>query len=272
MPRWIDYSMLAADLWMQYYPRCKPKNINTQTRIIAHRGERDGLEVKENTFAALDPLVTYNQTQPGVPVWGIECDVRWTKDLEPVILHDPDLVRVFGQQETLNQLSFKQLRQLQPSIPHLAELVERYRGQLHFMLEIKSEPYPNLDLQNQRLAAALEGLQPQQHFHLYSFDAELLDKLSITPPQAKILIAVFNRSTALQHVIHEDYAGLGAHYTVMNQTSIHKLQATNKKACIGMVDSRNALCRELRRGGDWLFSNHAIKIAQYLSAWTENHN
>ncbi|HBZ56506.1 MAG TPA: glycerophosphodiester phosphodiesterase, partial [Syntrophobacteraceae bacterium] len=49
-----------------------------QCRIVAHRGEYDGVAVLENTVPAFDAA-------RNAGVWGIELDVRWTRDLEPVV-------------------------------------------------------------------------------------------------------------------------------------------------------------------------------------------
>lgn len=264
----IDNLMRASDAAMRVLPRRKPAvSAVNAIKLISHRGIRSqlhaGEQALENTFAAMDPLVEYNSRQPAVKIWGIECDVRWTKDLEPVIFHDPDLKRVLNCSERLQNMTFKQLRSRFPQVPHVQELAERYGGQLHLMLEVKSEHYPDQAAQNARLLEALGDLIPQTDFHLYSFDTELLDAIDCVPAQAKIAIAMFNRSEALQHVLDHDYAGLGAHFTVMNADTIQTLNAADKHACVGMVDSRNSLYREINRGSDWLFSNDAIRIAQH---------
>lgn len=262
----IDTAMRLSDAWVCLWPQSKPSNLNPQTRIISHRGVRDNRNVLENTFAAMDPLVVYNATKPRVPVWGIECDVRWTADLEPVIFHDPDLRRVLNSPEKLCDLNFATLRSRFPQVPHLRELAQRYGGKLHLMLEVKSESYPDQSEQNERLLAALGNLQPQADYHLYSFDTALLDRIDNLPPAAKIAIALFNRTEVLRAVLEQGYAGLGAHYTVMNQATIDQLKRHEKHGCIGMVDSKNSLYRELKRGADWLFSNDAIRIARHCTA------
>ena len=58
-------------------------------KIVSHRGEYDNQMVFENTLAAFDQA-------KAAGVWGIECDLRWTRDLQPVVIHDSDLLRMFG--------------------------------------------------------------------------------------------------------------------------------------------------------------------------------
>jgi len=50
-------------------------------KIVSHRGEHDNKIVKENTLAAFDRVLHQG-------IWGIELDIRWTKDLQPVVIHD----------------------------------------------------------------------------------------------------------------------------------------------------------------------------------------
>ena len=78
-----------TDTIFSLIPQAKPsleKLSNCQ--LVSHRGERDDVTVFENTFAAFDPIVEHG-------IWGIELDVRWTKDLVPVVIHDTNGERVF---------------------------------------------------------------------------------------------------------------------------------------------------------------------------------
>ncbi|MFN2166628.1 MAG: glycerophosphodiester phosphodiesterase, partial [Anaerolineae bacterium] len=47
-------------------------------KIIAHRGQHDNRGVPENTLAAF-------KAARSCGVWGIELDIRWTRDLVPVV-------------------------------------------------------------------------------------------------------------------------------------------------------------------------------------------
>lgn len=56
-------------------------------RLIAHRGY--ARLYPENTLPALDAALKEG-------AWGVEFDVQMTRDLVPVVIHDPDLDRVTG--------------------------------------------------------------------------------------------------------------------------------------------------------------------------------
>ena len=82
-------------------------------RIVAHRGEHDNRLTFENTLAAFDAAVAAG-------VWGIEFDIRWTKDLQPVVIHDAGLQRVFGVPLTVAEATRAELRPRCPHVPFLA--------------------------------------------------------------------------------------------------------------------------------------------------------
>ena len=83
-------------------------------KIVSHRGEHDNRTVFENTIEAFD-----RACQRGI--WGIEFDVRWTRDLHPVVAHDPDLKRVFGLDLSIGKVTRSELKACCPAVPTLAE-------------------------------------------------------------------------------------------------------------------------------------------------------
>lgn len=100
-------------------------------RVVSHRGERDNRRVMDNTFAAVDPLADAG-------VWGVEFDLHWTLDDEPMVCHGADLRRVFGLDLVLAGIDYATLRTRCPQVPHLGDFVARYCRQLHLMMELKT--------------------------------------------------------------------------------------------------------------------------------------
>ena len=141
-------------------PQASPgREVLSNCKIISHRGEHDGKTVFENTLAAFD-----GAKHKGI--WGIECDLRWTKDLQAVIIHDPDLLRVFGLNMKVCDVNLAELKAACDLVPTLEEVIRRYGKQLHIMLEIKEEVYPDPALQNRVLAELFSVLLPREDFHI----------------------------------------------------------------------------------------------------------
>ena len=226
-------------------------------QIISHRGEHDNRRVFENTLAAFDAAVAQG-------VWGIEFDLRWTRDLEPVVVHDPDLRRVFGRNLRAGDVTLPCLRKECPQVPTLAEVVGRYGGKVHLMMEIKAEPYPDRDRRNRLLGDLFAALKPGRDFHLLSLDPEMFRLIDFAPPAAFVPVARLNFARLSRLAVQKGYGGVAGHYALVGDSSIQRLHAAGQKVGTGYPRSRNCLFREIHRGVDWIFSNHAGEVQRLI--------
>ena len=185
-PKLERFLMTSCDQLFSAFPQKRPaKKLLEDCLIISHRGIHDQLEIKENTMDAF----VLAEEKGG---YGIELDFRWTKDLVPVVVHDPDLERVFGMDAQTAEHDFESLKGLCPALPSLQQVVERFGNKMHLMIEVKHEPYPNPEHQNTILEEILSHLIPGQDYHLISLDPEMLELIECVPDQAKIPVAELN--------------------------------------------------------------------------------
>jgi len=226
-------------------------------RIVSHRGEHDNQRVFENTLAAFDAAVAQG-------VWGIEFDLRWTRDLEPVVVHDADLRRVFGRDLRVGDCRLHDLKRACPHLPTLAEVVGRYGGKVHLMMEIKAEPYPDRDRRNRLLSEVFAALKPGRDFHLLSLDPEMFRLIDFAPPAAFVPVARLNVARLSRLAVQKGYGGVAGHYALVGDSSIQRLHAAGQKVGTGYPRSRNCLFREIHRGVDWIFSNHAGEVQRLI--------
>ena len=248
----------AADWFFARWPQPIPSHAQLNAcRLVAHRGEFDNCRVFENTFPAFDAAV-----QAGL--WGIEFDIRWTADLTPVIHHDADLIRLYNDPACIRDLRFDELRTRHPQIPTFAEMINRYGGQCHLMIELKEEFYPNPDDQGRKLSRILSALTPKKDYHLLSFDPDLFDALIIEPVDIFIPIARLNARELASRAISSGYSGIGGHYLIIGHRSLSRYQRQGLQAAIGFVNSTNSLFREVNRRVDWLFSDRPVNMQQTL--------
>ena len=250
--------MAAADTVFAALPRRRPpRELLRRCKLISHRGEHDNRSIFENTLPAFDAA-----REAGV--WGIECDVRWTADLTPVILHDPDGGRVFGDPRPVRELTFAQLRQQLPLIPSLAELVSVYGGNTHLMIEIKAEPPVRPRQQKLIIAELLRDLDPVGDYHFLALDPDLFQRVDFAPPAACLPVAEFNVSALSERSLASGYGGLAGHYLLMTNAVKSRHEAAGQRIGTGHIGSRNALFRELNRGVEWIFSNNAAALQRLL--------
>jgi glycerophosphoryl diester phosphodiesterase len=248
-------------VWPQSFPgNDRLKNC----KIISHRGEHDNTDIFENTLAAFDRAEENN-------VWGIECDLRWTQDLQPVIIHDPDLFRVFGLNIKVCEVSLAELKTRCPLVPSLEEVIQKYGQRLHLMLEIKEEVYPDPAQQNQVLTDMFACLKPQKDFHILTLSPQMFQVINFVPRSTFIPIARLNFLRLSRLAGQENYGGLAGHYLLLTKAILKKHHALQQKVGTGYIGSKNCLFRELNRGVEWIFSNNAAQLQNIVHHRLQTH-
>ena len=254
MSRLQGIAMSLVDSVVAAIPQPGPARDALQhCKIIAHRGEHDNVTVMENTLPAFEAASNSN-------VWGIECDIRWTADLLPVICHDPTPARVFGIATPVAAMSFRELRNTVPQIPTLEEVLDKFASHTHLMLELKSEPWPQPQRQRDTLRALLESLRPVEDYHLLALEPALFKPLDFLPSACFFPVAETNVGTLSRIAREEGYAGLGGHYLLLTNRVKQRHDALGQQLGTGFPGSKNCLFRELNRGVEWIFSNDAVTL------------
>jgi glycerophosphoryl diester phosphodiesterase len=227
-------------------------------KIIAHRGDHDNQVVFENTVAAFDRASAGG-------VWGIEFDLRWTKDLYPVVLHDANLRRVFGTDFDIHQATLSELKTECPLVPSLAELIPRYGKKMHLMVEIKAEVYPDPARQNRILEELFSPLQPVKDYHLLTMTPQMFNLIDCVPRNAFLPVAYFNFFQLSKLAIEQNYSGVAGHYVLLTRSRLKKHKTFMQNLATGYVNSKNCLFRELNRGVEWIFSDNAVELQKVVN-------
>lgn len=252
-------AVAGMDAWMAAIPRKRPEQAALQQcKIVSHRGEHDNSSVRENTLHAFEIARSGG-------VWGIETDIRWTADLVPVIIHDPDTRRVFGKAIDINKASFSGLRTAIPEIPTLAELLEEFGGNTHLMLELKAEEFPHLGRQKKILRQHLSNLKPVNDYHVLALEPDLFEIFDIRPRNCCLPVAQQNIYELSEKTLVSGYGGLTGHYFLLRDRIRRKHYSAGQQVGTGFVRSRNCLYREVNRGIEWIFSNDAVKLKRMVN-------
>jgi len=255
LPAGIEKALIRCiDFVFMLLPRQAPAPDKLKAcKIVSHRGEHDNITVFENTIAAFDRALEQG-------VWGIEFDVRWTRDLQPVVVHDPDLERVFRIETTVAEVEFGELRSLCPQVPLLSEVVAKYGKKMHFMIELKAEIYPDPDRQNAIFKDCFSSLQPGTDYHLMSLAPEMFDRITFVSASTFIPIALLNMSRLSELALEKNYGGVAGHYLLLSNAVLKKHDRKDQLTGTGYPGSKNCLFREVNRGVEWIFSNNAGEL------------
>jgi glycerophosphoryl diester phosphodiesterase len=242
-------------LWPQRFPGLEQLGA---CKIISHRGEYDNRSVFENTLPAFEKAYAAG-------VWGIEFDIRWTKDLLPVVIHDADLNRVFGMNITVADVELAALKHACPEIPALSEVVGRFGKKLHMMVEIKAETYPDPERQNRILKECFSGTEPRVDFHLMSLTPKMFDLITFVPASTFIPIGLWKFKQFSRLALEKKMGGVAGHYLLLNNALMARHHARGQRIGTGYPASKNCLYREINRGVEWIFSNDAGKLQQIIN-------
>jgi glycerophosphoryl diester phosphodiesterase len=116
-----------------------PKDITwLRNTPIAHRGLHTS-EFDENSLGAFSNAIANG--------YGIELDVRLTKDDVVVVVHDDDLDRLFGVDNSVSKMTLAELKGLKlpksgEEIPTFAEVLAHVNGQTPILIEVKDFRLP----------------------------------------------------------------------------------------------------------------------------------
>jgi len=258
---WLEKRILQLfDFVYEKIPQPVPDTKRLKAcKIISHRGEHDNKSIFENTIAAFDRV-----NEAGV--WGIELDIRWTKDLMPVVFHDAVLKRVFGSDININRVPLTELNMHCRLIPTLSEVIQKYGKIMHLMVEIKKEAYPEPAHQNHVLKELFRDLTPQDDFHFISLRPEMFELIDFVPSSTFIPSARINVKGLSDTALMNKYGGIAGHYVLITDTLLKKHHMQKQHVGTGYICSQNCLLRELNRGVEWIFTNHAVKLQAICDA------
>jgi len=250
----------VVDFFYHYLPQPFPGPERLRRcKIVSHRGQHDTPGVRENTLAAFEIARSCG-------VWGIELDIRWTRDLVPVVTHDPDLRRVFQLPLRVAALTFAQLRARAPLLPSLAEVVAACGRRQHLMIDLKQEVFPDPPRQRRRLAAHLAPLSPGRDYHFLALQPAVFETFTVAPPQTYLPVGQGGVGAMSRLALRRRYGGITGHYLLLSDRLIARHRQADQQTGTGFVASRNCLFRELNRGVDWIFSNHAVGLQALRNA------
>ncbi|MBS3199774.1 glycerophosphodiester phosphodiesterase family protein [Turicibacter bilis] len=120
------------------------QHLSDEMQIIAHRAS--ATHAPENTLAALDYAILSGAHMA-------EIDVQQTKDGEIILMHDANLKRTTGFNRKVSEATYSDIQTLEAGnwfssefdgepVPTLEEVLQRSKGQITLMIEIKAKDHP----------------------------------------------------------------------------------------------------------------------------------
>ncbi len=218
-----------------------------QVDNVAHRGAT--AYAPENTIAAFDLAVDMKADY-------IEIDVQRSKDGELVLIHDTTVDRTTDGTGKVGELTFEQLRSLDAGswkgeqyegepIPTFEEILDRYRGKVGILIELKApELYPGIEKQ---VAEALKERnldKPQnEKIIIQSFNFESMKTTNELLPLVPIGVLTSNRAHTTPEALQEfsTYADwLNPSYGIVTEELVNQVHSLGMKIGSWTVRSQEA--------------------------------
>ncbi len=255
--------MTAADWVVARLPETtqkRPTALNP-LQVIAHRGAWKERGCRENTFSAFD-----RARESGV--WGLEFDVRFTKDDVAIVHHDKSLLRTHGRPVLISNITHNTLQHEAPDVPTLEDVLREYGKSMHLMIEIKGTHAEYSGARLKRIAELLKPLEAEKDFHLMSFDSAMLGVLSDHVGLSRKCLVSIATSDIVQIsdlTLSQGYKGFTCHYAAMTSSLLHRHHLVRQSCGVGFAASKASLRREWARGVDWVFTNDSHLAMDWLS-------
>lgn len=261
LPPWLQVQLgKATDFYFAYKPQPVPSQKKLKAcKIVSHRGVYDNRNVFENTIPAFQIAHKNN-------VWGIELDIRWTKDLFPVIIHDRNCMRLFGKDIKIKKTKLSELQKQCPLIPTLEQVISKFGKKLHYMIEIKKEKYPDPEYQTAFLENLLSGLKPEKNYHFLSLTPDMFKYADFVPPSTQLLVSETNTKKLSNVALNRGLGGLTGHYLLITKELVRRHHEMKQKVGTGFITSRNCLFREIHKNVDWIFTNKAVELQKIIDS------
>lgn len=115
------------------------EKIKLEQLVLAHRGMFDNKQVPENSLAAFQRAISYQQP--------IELDIQLTKDEKIVVVHDYNLKRLVGKDVFIKDLTLEEVQSFylldtKEIIPTLEQVFSLVDGKVLLDIEIKETEKP----------------------------------------------------------------------------------------------------------------------------------
>lgn len=230
---------------------------------VAHRGASG--YAPENTIAAFDKAVEMKADY-------IEIDVQRSKDGELVLIHDTTVDRTTDGTGKVGDLTFKELSALDAGswkgeqfigekIPTFDEILERYRGKIGILIELKApELYPGIEedvakeLKEKNLDKPMNG-----KIIIQSFNFESVKKMNDLLPNVPMGVLTSSKADTTQLALQEfstyaDY--FNPSYSIVTNELVNEVHSLGMEISSWTVRSQEAADFLLEVGVDAIITDY----------------
>ena len=236
---------------------------------IAHRGASS--YAPENTFAAFD-------LARSMGVKDIELDVHFTNDDHIVVIHDESVDRTTNGSGHVREMTLEKIRSLDAGlwfsskfiaepIPTLGEVLERYKDDLNFHIEIKARDAPGLAT---RTCDLVRGYGVTNSTTITSFHKQwLVESKKYAPEIPTGWLVPFGpgsvwKDDIIEQALDEHFSQVCPRAELISTALVNTLHSNGFEVRCHGVFNEDLMIRVINSGADGMTVNFPDKLRQYL--------
>lgn len=233
----------------------------------AHRGA--SAVAPENTMPAF--IEALNQGADA-----IECDLQFTRDGVPVVIHDDFLHRTTNGYGNVNDYSLKELKKLDAgswfhkkysgvTIPSLEEVLEWLKtNQLGINIELKSTSDEKHKFE-EKILNLLKQYHMKERSIISSYDVRVLQKFRKLDPKIETAYIYFFLNEPWKYAEAVGAGALHVYFPLLNEETIQQAKKHNIQVIPYTVDEWSDISRLMRLEISGIITNYPNRVRKYLN-------
>ncbi len=231
--------------------------------IIGHRGAYD--EAPENTLKGFKKAIELGADY-------IEFDVHQSQDGALVIIHDVDILRRMRINNTIDQMTLKELQKLDlgegERVPELWEVIKLGKGKVNFLCEIKAKGISEKVITLLRNEGVIDNTIIQSFFV-----EELLEVRRIEPELELAAIVPINeeyipewdkRKRLIEELLNFEFPIIVTRYKNVDEQFLQYSHKRNLKVFTYTINTRKTMERFINMGVDGIIVNSVSKAVKII--------
>jgi glycerophosphoryl diester phosphodiesterase len=239
-------------------------NIDRTVEITGHRGTK--VSAPENTVSAVRHAIAEGADFA-------EIDVQTTADGVVVLLHDDDLMRVASLNRRLQDITYRELQDIDVGswfapefsserIPTLQEVIDLARGRIKLNIELKfTWPDPTL---TQKVADIIRQNNFYSDCVVSSLNFEALTEIKQISPELIAGFIVFQVAGDLTRM-EADFLSLNANR--VTPSLVRQLHRNDRAVHVWTVNDVNNVIAMVERGVDNIITDYPRDVRRFIEEW-----
>lgn len=239
------------------------KHLSDEMQIIAHRAS--ATHAPENTLAALDYAILSGAHMA-------EIDVQQTKDGEIILMHDANLKRTTGFNGKVSEATYSDIQTLEAGnwfssefdgepVPTLEEVLQRSKGQITLMIEIKAKDHP-VDVAR-KVIELIEAYNMEKECLIGAMDYRVLQAVKMINPKIQTVYITALAYGDYQDLEDVDYYSIEASF--ISYALIDQIHRSGKQIYAWTVNKESTMQSMISMQVDGIVTDDPVLLQNQLT-------